>query len=326
MQYTSLGRSQAQVSRLCVGTMNFGPVIDEDASHRILDAARDAGVNFIDSADVYGSGPFGDQYGQSEEILGTWVARQQRDQLFLATKVHGPMGTGPNDAGLSAVHIRHAVDASLRRLHTDYIDLYQMHHIVAEARVEEIFEAFSVLRQQGKVLYFGSSNFPGWNIAQYQEHAAAHGSFGLVSEQSIYHLSQRAIEQEVIPAAQHYGLGILPWSPLGGGLLGGLLASSRSGEQRARSASKLDALTPDERDRLARYEQLAADWGIAPGELALAWLLHQPAVTAPIVGPRTMAQFEAALRAVEVHLGDAQLADLDEIWPGPGRAPEGYAW
>lgn len=327
MQYTSLGRTGAQVSRICLGTMNFGPVVDAPGSHVILDRALAAGVNFFDCADVYGSGPFGDAYGQSEGVLGEWIERQQRDRLIVATKLWGPMGEGPNDRGLSAVHIRHAVDASLRRLRTDYIDLYQMHHIVHDASVDEIWEAFGVLRQQGKVLYFGSSNFPGWEIARYQEQAADRGMLGLVSEQSVYNLRQRSVEQEVLPAAQHYGLGVLPWSPLGAGLLGGVLQrADRGGDAGTRSSKRLAALDDAARDRIARYEGLAAEWGIQPGVLALAWLLHQPAVTAPIIGPRTAAHFEAGLEALEVALSAEQLAALDELWPGPGRAPEGYAW
>lgn len=323
MQYTSLGRTGARVSRICLGTMNFGPVVDTAGSHEILDRAFASGVNFFDCADVYGSGPFGDVYGQSEGVLGEWVERQPRDQLVLATKLHGPMGEGPNDRGLSALHIRHAVEASLRRLRTDYIDLYQMHHIVHDASVDEIWEAFSVLRQQGKVLYFGSSNFPGWEIARYQERAERLGMLGLVSEQSVYNLRQRAIEQEVLPAAQHYGLGVLPWSPLGAGLLGGALRKTDGGE---RSTKRLAALDEAERDRIARYEALAEEWGIAPGVLALAWLLHRPGVTAPLVGPRTTEHLEAGLAALETTLAEDQLAALDELWPGPGRAPEGYAW
>lgn len=322
MEYTHLGRTSARVSRLCLGTMNFGPVIDTTASHAILDRAFAGGVNFIDCADVYGSGPFGTYYGQSEEVLGEWVANQPREQIVLATKVHGPMGSGPNDEGLSAVHIRHAVDASLRRLRTDYIDLYQMHHIVPGASVDEIWEAFSVLRQQGKALYFGSSNFPGWNIAQYQEAAASRHVLGLVSEQSVYNLTQRAIEQEVLPAATHYGLAVLPWSPLGGGLLGGILQKS----YHARTASKLETLSPELRTRIERYEAHAREWNIAPGVLALAWLLHQPGVTAPVVGPRTPGQLDDAFAALDTALSPEQLQTLDELWPAPGRAPEGYAW
>jgi len=324
MQYTRLGRSSANVSRLCLGTMNFGPVVDPATSFAIMDAAVEAGITFIDTADVYGSGPFGDKYGQSEGILGDWIAaRGRRDDLFVATKVHGPMGPGPNDEGLSAVHIRQAVDASLRRLRTDYIDLYQMHHIVRDASVEEIFEAFGVLRQQGKVLYFGASNFPAWQLARYQEHAARIGMFGLVSEQPKYSLGTRTIELEVLPAARHYGLGIVPWSPLDGGLLAGVLAKT----DRARSSSRLDELSPAVRAQVQRYEDFAAQLAVDPADLGLAWLLHQPGVTAPIIGPRTVAQLHATLRSLDVRLDDAQLAELDAIWPGPGgEAPEAYSW
>lgn len=326
MDYVKLGRTSAKVSRICLGTMNFGPVITPEESFAILDRARGAGMNFIDTADVYGSGPFGDVYGQSEGILGDWIAKvgpAHRDQLFVATKVHGPMGTGPNDEGLSALHIRHAVDASLKRLRTDYIDLYQMHHIVRDADVDEIFEAFSVLRQQGKVIYFGSSNFPAWQLARYQEHARRIGMVGLVSEQLLYNLAERTIELEVRPAAQHYGLGLIPWSPLGGGLLGGILAK----QDRGRSAKILARLTDAERAQVQRYEDFARELGVEPGVLALAWLRHQDGVTAPIVGPRTIEQLDDGVRALEVRLDADALARLDEIWPGPGgEAPEAYSW
>ncbi|WP_166346500.1 aldo/keto reductase [Phytoactinopolyspora limicola] len=326
MEYTSLGRSAVRVSRLCLGTMNFGPVVSEKESYAILDQAVEAGVNFIDTADVYGSGPFGDHYGQSEEILGRWLAARgpaHREQVVLATKVHGPMGTGPNDAGLSAVHIRHAIEGSLRRLNTDYIDLYQMHHIVRDAPVEEIYEAFGVLRQQGKIVYVGSSNFAGWHLAQDQELARTAGHVGLVSEQSLYNLAARTVELEVLPAAQHYGIGILPWSPLAGGLLGGILGKP----DRSRSARAAEAMTPDRRRQVERYEELAARLGVGAAELAVAWLLHQPAVTAPIIGPRTGEQLDGALRALDISLDAETLTELDEIWPGPGgEAPEAYAW
>ncbi len=321
MQYTSLGRSGATVSRICLGTMNFGPVIDEAASFQILDAAVDAGVTFIDTADVYGGPPWSERPGHTEEILGRWLhQRGRRDDVVLATKVYGTMGSGPSDRGLSALHIRAGVDASLRRLQTDRIDLLQMHHIDRAVPVDEVLEAFEVLRAQGKIVYLGSSNFAGWNLAQYAEHARATSSPRLVTEQSVYSLARRAIEAEVVPAAEHYGIGLLPWSPLAGGLLGGILA------KRDRSRSQDHPDLAKHREAVEGYEQLAAAWGIPPGELALAWLLHQPAVTAPVVGPRTMDQFDGAVRAVEVTLSEEQLGELDRLWPGPGRAPESYAW
>lgn len=322
MQYTGLGRAGARVSRIALGTMNFGPVIDRDASFAILDQAVEAGINLIDTADVYGGEPWGPNPGQSEELLGEWMrSRGNRDDLVIATKVHGPMGPGVNDRGLSAVHIRAGVEGSLRRLGVDHIDLYQMHHLVRDVPVDEVLEAFSVLRQQGTITYLGSSNFAGWSIAQYQEVAAATARPRIVAEQSLYNLTQRTVELEVIPAALEYGMGLLPWSPLGSGQLGGMLQKA----QRSRSADL--GLAPERIDRIRRYEAFADEIGVAPGTLAIAWLLHQPGVIAPIVGPRIPAQLTSALDALEVTLTREQLAALDEIWPGPGgAAPEAYAW
>ncbi|MGD8169870.1 aldo/keto reductase [Herbiconiux sp. P16] len=322
MKYTRLGDSGAVVSRIAVGTMNFGPVIGAEESYRILNLAVDAGITFVDTADVYGSGRWGDHYGQSEELLGEWLrARGNRDDLVLATKVQGPMGDGPNDRGLSAVHIRAAVDASLRRLGTDRIDLYQMHHIERAVPLDEVLDAFTTLRDQGKIIYLGSSNFAGWNIAQYREHAEARRQLPIVTEQSVYNLAQRTVELEVVPAARHYGLGILPWSPLAGGQLGGVLKKA----DRSRS-SDLDSLG-SRRTQIEEYERFAAANGLDPAELALAWLLHRPAVTAPVVGPRTVQQLTGAVAALDIALDESQLAELDRIWPGPGgQAPEAYAW
>lgn len=321
MQYTRLGRAGARVSRLALGTMNFGPVIDEEASFAILDRAVDAGVDFIDSADVYGGRPWGDLPGQSEEILGRWMsARGNRDDLVVATKVHGTMGPRPNDRGLSALHIRTAVEASLRRLGTDRIDLYQMHHIDREVPLDEVLSAFSTLREQGKIVYLGSSNFAGWHLARVQEVAAAAGYPAPVTEQSVYNLAQRVVELEVVPAAAEYGMGLLPWSPLASGQLGGVLAKAD------RSRSRLDALG-DRRPAIERYEEFCAELGIHPGVVAIAWLLHQPTVTAPVIGPRTIEQLDSAVAALDVVLDAATLAELDRIWPGPGGpAPEAYAW
>lgn len=321
MQYTRLGRAGAKVSRLALGTMNFGPVIDEDASRGILDRAVEAGVDFIDTADVYGGGRWGDHNGQSEEILGRWMQdRGNRDDLVVATKVFGVMGDRPNNRGLSAIHIRAAVDASLRRLGTDRIDLYQMHHIDREVPIDEVLSAFATLREQGKIIYLGSSNFAGWHIARMHEIAAASGYPAPVTEQSLYNLAQRTVELEVAPAATEYGMGLLPWSPLAGGQLGGVLAKSD------RSRSSLDALG-DRRPTIQRYEDFCRELGISPGVVALAWLLHQPSVTAPVVGPRTIDQLDSAIEALDVTLDAETLAELDRIWPGPGgTAPEAYAW
>ncbi|SDC96725.1 aldo/keto reductase [Glycomyces harbinensis] len=323
MEYTQLGRAGVKVSRIVLGTMNFGPETEEGDAHEIMDRALELGVNFFDTADVYGR----TRKGWTEEIIGRWFASrpEARDQVVLATKVYGNVADGPNDRGLSAYHIRAQIEASLRRLQTDRIDLYQFHHIDRTVPWEEIWQAIDVLVAQGKVVYSGSSNFPGWGIARANERAERRGSFGLVSEQSIYSLLNRNIELEVIPAAQQYGLGVIPWSPLAGGLLGGVL-----GEQAAtgrRSGEHFAARVEEHRPQLEQYEAFAAKKGVAPAVLGLAWVLHQPGVTGPIIGPRTMSQLEDAVAALDVELDEADLKTLDEIFPGPGgAAPEAYSW
>ncbi|WP_454619811.1 aldo/keto reductase [Bradyrhizobium cenepequi] len=326
MQYTFLGRSGLQVSRFCLGTMNFGMVTEQAASFEIMDEALQAGINFFDTADVYGGPQSPDMeqgYGVSEEIIGRWLAQGgRRERIVLATKVYQPMGTGPNDRHLSAYHIRKACEDSLRRLQTDHIDLYQMHHIDRRTPLEEIWQAFELLVQQGKVIYAGSSNFAGWDIATAQCAAAARHFMGLVSEQSLYNLSSRTIELEVIPACRHYGLGLIPWSPLGGGLLGGALRKATEG-RRADKSQQIEQHRP----QLEAYEALCQKLGEQPADVALAWLLHNPIVTAPIIGPRTKEQLTRSLRALELSLPNEALRRLDEIWPGPGgEAPKAYAW
>ncbi|TGN73863.1 aldo/keto reductase [Streptomyces bauhiniae] len=330
MRYTQLGRTGLKVSRLVLGTMNFGPQTDEADSHAIMDAALDAGINYFDTANVYG---WGENKGRTEEIIGTWFAKggERREKTVLATKVYGNMGTEgepwPNYDKLSALNIRRAVDASLKRLQTDYIDIYQFHHIDRNTPFEEIWQAVDVLVTQGKVLYAGSSNFPGYKIAQANETALRRGNtLGLVSEQCLYNLAERRAEMEVIPAAQDYGLGIIPWSPLHGGLLGGVIRKEAERGRRA-SGRAADALADTAtRTRIEAYEELLAKHGLEPGEVALAWLLTRPGVTGPIVGPRTKDQLDSALRAVELELSEELLTSLDEIFPGPGPAPEAFAW
>lgn len=329
MKYTQLGRTGLKVSRLVLGTMNFGPQTDEATSHSIMDSALEAGINFFDTANVYG---WGENKGRTEEIIGSWFEKggDRRDKVVLATKVYANMGTDgdawPNHDKLSALNIRRAVDASLKRLKTDHIDLYQFHHIDRNTPVEEIWQAIDVLIAQGKILYAGSSNFPGWKIAQTNETARRLGSFGLVSEQCLYNLAERRAEMEVVPAAQEYGLGVIPWSPLHGGLLGGVLKKESEGTRRA-SGRSVDALkNTSVREQVQAYEDLLAKHGLEPGEAALAWLLGRPGVTGPIVGPRTAEQLESALRAVDLELGEDLLASLDEIFPGPGPSPEAFAW
>ncbi|MER7808808.1 aldo/keto reductase [Streptomyces sp. NPDC005248] len=331
MKYTQLGRTGLEVSRLVLGTMNFGPQTNEADSHAIMDAALDAGVNFFDTANVYG---WGENKGRTEEILGTWFAKggDRRDKVVLATKVYGNMAAEgdawPNHHKLSALNIRRAVDASLKRLQTDHIDLYQFHHIDRATPVEEIWQAIDVLIQQGKILYAGSSNFAGWKIAQTNETAKRLGSYGLVSEQCLYNLAERRAEMEVIPAAQEYGLGVIPWSPLHGGLLGGVIRKEREGGgARSTSGRSADALANSTvRAQIQAYEDLLEKHGLEPGEVGLAWLLTRPGVTGPISGPRTREQLDSAVRAVDLELSDEVLAGLDEIFPGTGPSPEAFAW
>jgi aryl-alcohol dehydrogenase-like predicted oxidoreductase len=327
MQYKHIGRTGLQVSRLALGTMNFGMVTDESTSFEILDEALETGINFIDTADVYGGPQSPDMekgYGISEEIIGRWLLQgERRDRIVLATKVYQPMGTGPNDRRLSAYHIRKACEDSLRRLQTDHIDLYQMHHIDRRTPWEEIWQAMELLVQQGKVIYVGSSNFAGWDIATAQCAAEGRHFMGLVSEQSLYNLNARTIELEVIPACRHYGLGIIPWSPLGGGLLGGVLKAVEG----RRADSRMQQQIEQHLEQLKSYEALCQELGEGPADVALAWLLHNPAVTAPIIGPRIVEQLTESLRALEISLSDETLRQLDEIWPGPGgEAPKAYAW
>jgi aryl-alcohol dehydrogenase-like predicted oxidoreductase len=323
MDYTQLGRTGLRVSRLCLGTMNFGPQTEEPESFAIMDRAHELGINFFDSANVYGQTK---GRGATEQIVGRWLNQGdgRRERTVLATKLYGDMAEWPNEGRLSALNIRRACDASLKRLQTDYIDLYQMHHVDRLTPWDEIWEAMEVLRYQGKILYVGSSNFAGWHLAKAQEAAARRNLVGLVSEQSIYNLMARDIELEVIPAAVDYGLGIIPWSPLQGGLLGGVVGKARDGSRRnnERSQKTVEAHRP----QLEEYEALCQELGEEPGTVALAWLLTRPGVTGPIVGPRTMEHLDGAARALEVTLSAETLEHLDRIFPGHKTAPEDYAW
>ena len=323
MKYTHLGRSGLSVSRLCLGTMNFGWKTEESDAHDLMDRALAEGVNFFDTANVYG---FDAGKGRTEEVLGTWFAQggERRDKTVLATKVYGGMSDWPNDTFLSARNIVRACEGSLRRMQTDWIDLYQMHHVDRSTPWDEIWQAMDVLVQQGKILYVGSSNFAGWHLAQANEAAARRHSLGLVSEQSIYNLLTRDIELEVLPACRDYGLGVIPWSPLHGGLLGGVLRKEREGSRRA--APRQQSVIDEHREQLGAYEDLCEELGEEPSTVALAWLLTRPAVTGPIIGPRTMEQLDGAQRALELRLEEKVLDRLDEIFPGYQPAPEHYAW
>jgi aryl-alcohol dehydrogenase-like predicted oxidoreductase len=320
MEYRRLGRTALRVSELCLGTMNFGPLTTQDDSFVIMDRALDLGINFFDTANRYG-GPKGP--GTTETIIGNWFAQggDRREKVVLATKVYGAMSEWPNDGGLSARHIRDACEASLRRLQTDHIDLYQMHHVDRNAPWEEIWQAMEKLVDDGKVIYVGSSNFAGWHIGQANEAAARRNFLGLVSEQSLYNLASRSVEMEVLPACKHYGLAVIPWSPLAGGMLGGTKSDDTA--RRKNANPRYESLRP----QLDDWEKLCAEIGEEPAAVALAWLLQRREVTAPIIGPRTLQQLEgASLRATDIELDDDVLKKINEIFPGPGKAPEAYAW
>jgi aryl-alcohol dehydrogenase-like predicted oxidoreductase len=322
MEYVNLGRSGLQVSPLCLGTMNFGPQTSEEDSFAIMDRALELGINFFDTADVYG---WKQGEGVTEQIIGRWFAQGggRREKTVIATKLNGPMSDWPNDKKLSALHIRKACDASLKRLQTDYIDIYQAHHVDRDTPFEEFWEAMEILRQQGKIIYVGSSNFAGWHLAKAQETAARRNFNGFISEQSHYNLLTRAVELEVLPACEDYGLGVIPWSPLAGGLLGGVLRKIDKGRS---AADHMVKQLEKHRDKIEQYEKFCDELGEEPAYVALAWLLKQRAVTAPIIGPRTLEQLDGSMRTLEIELDEAGLARLDEIFPGHKTAPEDYAW
>jgi aryl-alcohol dehydrogenase-like predicted oxidoreductase len=323
MEYVHLGRTGLSVSRMCLGTVGFGPIVEEADAHSMMDEALDHGINFLDTSNSYGGGS---NKGRTEKIIGAWFSQggARRERMVLATKVYEAMGDGPNEGGLSALNIRRALDASLRRLQTDYVDLYQFHHVDRSAPWDEIWQAVEVAVAQGKILYTGSSNFAGWHIAQAQEAARRHHLTGLASEQSIYNLLTRDVEREVLPAVRAYGLGFLVWSPLHEGVLGGMARQGREGVRRL-SGRAAEALTVHQ-DQLVQHEALAAELGYEPGEVALAWLLHQPGVTAAIIGPRNQQQLRSALQATSITLDQRSLSRLDEIFPGHRSVPEDYAW
>ena len=322
MEYNSLGRAGVKVSKLCLGTMNLAKLVDEKTSFAILDAAIDAGINFIDTADVYGGI---DQRGRTEEFIGKWMAQGgRREKLVLATKVYGKMGEGANDRGLSAFHIRAACEASLRRLKTDHIDLYQMHHIDRMTPWDEIWQAMEQLVKAGKITYNGSSNFAAWNIVEAQCTANARNYSGLISEQSLYNLSNRMIELEVIPACRKYGVGIIPWSPLAEGLLAGILNDSAGVRKKTEAVQKK---LETHRKQVEEYESYCKSISKKPEAVAISWLLKNPAISSVIIGPRTVAQVNSLVENLQTTLSDDEINRIENIWPGPGgEAPEAYAW
>jgi aryl-alcohol dehydrogenase-like predicted oxidoreductase len=322
MQYAKLGRSGLKVSRLCLGTMNFGAITPEKESYEIMNRALDLGINFFDTANVYG-GKKGE--GITEKIIGKWFDEKidRRGNIVLATKVYGDMGSGINDKHLSAYHIKKACEDSLKRLKTDHIDLYQMHHIHRDTPWDEIWQAMEQLIREGKILYVGSSNFAGWDIATANEEARRRNLLGLISEQSKYNLFNRKIEREMIPACNYYGVGIIPWSPLEGGLLGGVIKSLDKGR---RNKNEIINKLKNNREQIEKWENFCDDIGEDPANTALAWLLAQPSITSPIIGPRTLQQLETSIRALEINFNEESLSKLDAIFPPAGQSPQYYAW
>lgn len=322
MQYAKLGRSGLKVSRLCLGTMNFGSFTSEKESFQIMNRALEIGINFFDTANVYG-GKKGE--GITEKIIGKWLEEnlERRSKIVLASKVYGEMGDRVNEKHLSAYHIKKACEDSLKRLKTDHIDLYQMHHVHRETPWDEIWQAMEQLIREGKIIYIGSSNFAGWDIAAANEEARRRKLLGVISEQSKYNLFNRKIEREMIPACNYYGVGIIPWSPLEGGLLGGVMKNLNEGR---RNSVEIISKLKDNKEQIEKWENFCDESGEEPANTALAWLLNQPGVTSPIIGPRTLQQLESSQRALEINFTKESLSKLDTIFPPAGQSPQYYAW
>jgi aryl-alcohol dehydrogenase-like predicted oxidoreductase len=323
-----LGTTGVKVSELCLGAMMFGDWgnKDHDESIRIIHRALDAGINFIDTADVYSR-------GESEEIVGKALAGGRRDHVVLATKIHGTMGDDPNEFGNSRRWIVREVEDSLRRLGTDWIDLYQIHRPEEDTDIDETLGALSDLVHAGKVRYIGSSTFPPSQIVEAQWTAQRRGRERFVTEQPPYSLLARAVEADVLPTARRYGMGVIPWSPLGGGWLSGRYRKGEDMPQSTRAERlphRYDMSRPENQRKLEAVEalaQLAEEAGITLIQLAIAFVLRHPAVTAPIIGPRTMDHLESQLAAVDVVLSDDVLDRIDEIVPpGVNLNPADTGW
>jgi len=324
--YSRLGRTGLEISRLAVGTVNFGGRVEDREAHELLDHALDRGINFVDTANMYGWRVY---KGHTEEVIGNWLAAApgRRDDVVLATKVGNEMGPGRNESGLSARHVVAACEASLRRLQTEWIDLYQMHRVDPAVCWDEVWQAMETLIGQGKVRYVGSSNFAGWNLAAAQEAAIRRNALGLASEQCVYNLITRHAELEVIPAARAYGIGVLVWSPLHSGLLGGVLRKLREGTAVKSAQGRAAVALGMHHDTIAAYERFCADAGRDPAQVGLAWVASRPGVTAVITGPRTVEHVDAAIAALETGLADDELARLDELFPAIGLGGHGpEAW
>jgi aryl-alcohol dehydrogenase-like predicted oxidoreductase len=333
MEYTKLGRSTMSVSRICLGTMHFGPKASEEESHLILDRALEMGINFIDTANVYG-GESG--RGRSEEIIGSWLASRPtaRNDIVLATKVYNPMAPGvPNeDGGFSAYKVRKHLADSLRRLQTDHVDLYQVHHIDETVSAEELWGTYERVVADGDVLYAGSSNYSGWGLAKAQMQAWSRGFIGFISEQTQYNLLSRVPEMEVLPAAQDFGIGVIVYMPLGGGLLTGKTESFDGSRTRQVEQEYGISIGP-QNSQFTDFSAVCRELGEPEHVVAIAWVLQHPAVDSAIVGVRTVEQLDGLDRAAELTLDEAVLARLDEIFDinkgrkiAAGRSPMAHAW
>ncbi len=322
MEYRNLGRTGVKVSPLCLGYMTFGRKTDESDSMNIIDRAIDEGINFLDTANVYGR-------GASETVVGKGLSRNgKRDRIVLATKVHGGMDDDdPNARGNQRRHIIEQCEASLKRLQTDWIDLYQIHRPWPDAPIDETLRALDDLVRSGKVRYLGTSTFPAWGVLEALWVSKELGLNRFICEQPPYHLLDRRVERELLPLAQRYGLAVIPWSPLAGGFLTGKYRRDAARPEDARFAADNEwnnkHFVEPAFKVVDTLEQIAGEKGCTAGALALAWCMHQPAVTSPIIGPRTMAQFEDNLGAMAVTITEADRERLDSVSP-PGRAISTY--
>ncbi len=337
MEYRSLGRTGVKVSPLCLGTMNFGGRTDEEEAAAIIDFAIEQGINFIDTANVYGHDPanFEVGRGRSEEIIGRTLKQNgRRSQVVLATKAHFPMSDDPNGQGSSRRHIVEQCEASLRRLQTDVIDLYQLHHPTNDVPVDETLRALDDLIHAGKVRYIGTSSFAAWQLVESLWVSKEWGFNRFVCEQPVYNLLDRRVERELIPMAQTYGLAIIPWSPLAGGLLTGSYRRGQVPPPDSRYDAfwkRPDYLTDAVFDVLDVVDALAQEKGVMPAQIALRWCMDQAGITSPIIGPRTLDQLKNNLAALEVALSEEDCKQLDAVAP-PGQMTipfygyDGFAW
>lgn len=315
MDYRRLGRSGLKVSPLALGTDNFANPTPPDESRAMLDAAVTGGINLVDTSDSYAK-------GEAERIIGGWLKnRGRRDDVLIATKVFYPTGPGPNERGLSRAHIMRACEDSLRRLNTDWIDLYQTHRPDPDTDLEETLRALDDLVRQGKVRYLGSSTAPAWHIVEALLTSEKRGLASFISEQSPYNLLDRRIENELVPACQRHGVGILAWSPLAMGMLAGRYAVAEAPPAESRKALRGgiygERVTARGVEVGNRFAALAREAGHEPAQLAVVWVRDQPGITAPIVGPRTLAQLEQQLATLDIRLSDSVRARCDELVP-PG--------